>query len=401
MIRVGRAIGGLGVVVLLSWPAMPAAQGPAPARGAMTFTKDVAPILNRNCVSCHRPGEIAPMSLTTYEAARPWARAIRKAVADRVMPPWGADPQYGEFINDPSLSAADVATIVAWADGGAVEGDRKDLPPAPVFAEGWKIGTPDLVLKMTDPAPVPASGLRIIQDYPIDSHTFSEDTFVERMEVVPSNRLVTHHAIVNVKSASGTTRIGGYQPGGALTAYPSGIVRMIPKGTTIGLNMHYNPKGTPQADQTTIAMVFAKGPVAQVALTAMAGTRDFSIPPGEANYEVKSNSYVFKEDSHVIALLPRMNERGKDYKYTLTYPDGRSVVLLSVPKFNPDWQPSYVFKTAIAAPKGSRIDTVAHYDNSANNKSNPDPAARIGFGPEIMNGYFDYTVDGFKVKSTN
>ena len=212
---------------------------------------------------------------------------------------------------------------------------------------------------------------------------------------------MTHHAIVNVKSESGSSRIGGYQPGGALTAYPAGVVRLIPKGTTVGLNMHYNPKGMAAQDQTTIAMVFAKGPIEKVALTAMAGTRDLNIPPGEANYEAKSNSYVFKEDSHIISLLPRMNERGKDYKYTLTYPDGRSVVLLSVPKFNPDWQPSYVFKNAIAAPKGSRIDTIAHYDNSANNKSNPDPTARVIYGPEIMNGYFDFTVDSFKPRTTN
>ncbi len=384
---------------VLCWQAGPAAQ--APSATNVTFNKDVAPILNKNCVSCHRPGEIAPMSLTSYEAARPWARAIRKAVADRVMPPWGADPQFGQFANDPSLSAKDVATILAWADAGAFEGNPKDLPAAPVFPEGWKIGKPDMVLTMTEPAQVPAGGTRIIQDYPIDPVTFQQDTYVEMMEVVPSNRLVTHHAIVSVREGRSSTRIGGYQPGGATTAYGQGVVRMIPKGTTIGLNMHYNPKGMPATDKTTIGLKFAKGQVDKVAMTAMSGTRDLAIPPGDANYEAKGNAYTFAEDSHIIGFLPRMNERGKDFKYTLVYPDGRSVVLLSVPKFNPDWQPTYVVKTPIAAPRGSRIETIAHYDNSANNKSNPDPTARVVFGPEIMNGYFDYTVDSFKPRATN
>ena len=128
----------------------------------------------------------------------------------------------------------------------------------------------------------------------------------------------------------------------------------------------------------------------------MSGTRELDIPPGEPNYEARGSAFVFAEDSHIISLLPRMNERGKDYRYTLIYPDGRSETLLSVPRFNPDWQPSYVFRNAIAAPKGSRLETLAHYDNSAANKSNPDPAQRVSFGAEIMNGYFDYTVDGQK-----
>lgn len=386
-----RAFRSLGILAVLVWPCAAAAQGQKPA---VTYSRDIAPILNANCVNCHQPGEIAPMSLTSYEAVRPWARAIRKAVADRQMPPWYADPHFGEFANDPRLSDKDVATILAWVDGGAVQGDAKDLPPLPAASrESWRIGTPDLVISMTAPAQVPASGTRILKDYPIEPIVFTEDRYVERMEVIPSNRLVTHHAIVSVRDADGSHRIGGYQPGGVTTAYPQGAVRLIPKGTTLGLNMHYNPKGTPQTDLTKIGVVFARGPVEQVVLTAMSGTRDFSIPPGDPNYEAVGNPFVFEQDSHILGLLPRMNERGKDYKYTLVYPDGRAVVLLSVPKFNPDWQPSYVFKTAIAAPKGSRLETVAHFDNSPQNKRNPDATQRVIFGPEIMNGYVDYSID--------
>lgn len=382
----------------LAWPAAPKAQDPRVA--APTFSRDVAAIFNAHCVSCHRPGEIAPMSLTSFESSRPWARAIRKAVEARTMPPWYADPTIGEFANDPRLSDADVATIVSWVDRGSPEGSRADLPPTPTFPDGWKIGTPDLVVSMSRPAQIPAGGPRIIQDYPIDPITFAEDTYVERLEVVPSNRTVTHHAIVNVKDDAGTHRIGGYQPGGAITAYPRGVVRMIPKGAALTLNMHYNPKGEAANDQTKIALVLARGPIDAVALTAMSGTRELNIAPGDPDYEAKGAAFVFTEDSHIISLLPRMNERGKDYRYTLTYPDGRSAVLLSVPRFNPDWQPSYVFKHAVAAPKGSRLETLAHYDNSAANKSNPDPSQRVVFGPEIMNGYFDYAVDNQRPRGT-
>lgn len=388
--RVVTGLGTLAVVVLQS-----AAGAQAPTAAAVTFTKDVAPIFNANCVACHQPGEIAPMSLMTYEAARPWARAIRKAVSDRQMPPWNADPHFGDFANDPRLSDKDVATIVAWVDGGAAQGDARDLPAqAAAVTDTWRIGKPDMVISMTAPAEVPASGTRILRDYPIEPVVFNEDRYVERMEVIPSNRLVTHHAIVSVRDADGSHRIGGYQPGGVTTEYPKGAVRLIPKGTTLGLNMHYNPKGSPQSDLTKIGLIFAKGPVEQVVITAMSGTRDFAIPAGDPNYEAVGKPFVFEEDSHIISLLPRMNERGKDYKYTLVYPDGRSEVLLSIPKFNPDWQPSYVFKQAIAAPKGSRIETVAHFDNSPQNKKNPDATQRVVYGPEIMNGYIDYSVDG-------
>lgn len=382
------------------WLSSAPGAAPTTAPAAVTFSRDVAPILNRSCVTCHRPGEIAPMSLTTFEAARPWARAIRTAVSSRTMPPWYADPAHGTFANDPRLSERDVTTLLAWVDGGAPEGDRADLPPSPIAGAGWTLGTPDTTLRMTAPAQVPASGTRIIADYPIDPLVFAEDTYVRSIEVLPSNRAVTHHAIVNVKDASGTQRIGGYQPGGATTTYPDGLVRMIPKGASLALNMHYNPKGTPQTDITTIGLVLASGRIDKVVRTAMAGTRALDIPPGAANYEAVGTPYVFGEDSHIISLLPRMNERGKDYRYTLIHPDGRAVVLLSVPKFNPDWQPSYVLKTAIAAPKGSRLETVAHFDNSAANRRNPDPTQRVVFGPEIMNGYFDFTVDAHTPKTS-
>ena len=245
---------------------------------------------------------------------------------------------------------------------------------------------------MSADADVPASGPRLLVDFKIPTH-FGEDKYLELAEVTPGNRPVTHHAIISVQDSTGSHRIASYLPGGAVNHFPPGVAKLIPKDATLNLNMHYNPKGKATTDRTTMAFVFAKGPIEKIAVTAMSGTRDLDIPPGDANYEAKGTPFVFAEDSHILSLLPRMNERGKDYKYTLVYPDGSSTVLLSVPKFSDSWQPSYIFKTPIAAPKGSRIETIAHYDNSAANKQNPDPTARIKFGPEIMNGYFDYTAD--------
>jgi hypothetical protein len=287
-----------------------------------------------------------------------------------------------------------MATITAWVDGGAVEGDKNDLPAPLRSADGWTIGKPDMVLTMLEPFEVPSSGQRILRDFPIDPIIFKNDTYIERMEIVPSNRVVTHHAIVSVRDGKGgSLRIGGYQPGGLIAEYPKGAARKIPAGTTLGLNMHYNIKGANQKDRTTIGLVFAKGPVEQVVITGMTGTRDFLINPGDPNVEAVGNAFTFENDSHIIGLLPRMNERGKDFKYWLVYPDGRQQVLLSVPKYNPDWQPNYILKEPLAVPKGSKLLSIAHFDNSPQNKRNPDPTARVVYGPEIMNGYVDYTID--------
>ena len=387
------AAGILGCCALLAAGRAPIAVVSAERSAAPTFAKDVAPILYRNCVSCHRAGESAPMSLMTFAEARPWAKAIRLKVVNREMPPWGADRQHGEFANDPSLSERDMRTIAEWVDGGATEGAAKDLPVAPAFPASWKIGTPDIVIAMPSTYAIPADGPRILQDFPIATK-FDEDKYVEIAEVIPGKRSHTHHAIVSVNDSTGSSRIASYLPGGPTSSLPTGVVKLIPKGAAINLNMHYNPNGVAPSDgDTKIGFKFAKGPVEKIAITAMSGTRALDIPPGEANYEAIGNPFVFKEDSHVISLLPRMNERGKDYMYTLIRPDGSAQILLKVSRFDDAWQPAYLLKTAIAAPKGSRIETIAHYDNSAANKRNPDPKRRVPYGPEIMNGYFDYTID--------
>jgi hypothetical protein len=358
-----------------------------------SFAKDVAPILYEKCVACHRAGEVGPMPLTTYAEARPWARAIKTAVTTRVMPPWLADGEHGAFANDPRLTDDQITTIARWADQGAPEGNPADMPKLPALADGWRMGTPDVVYDggKYDVAAQPRS---VYGDIMIPT-TFAEDRYIASAEVRPGNRAYTHHANVLIKDdTAGQARIASYSPGAGAKSYPAGVAKLIPKGATLNLDMHYNPKGEPRVDPgTKIAIQFAKGPIRQIAITAQSGTNQIDIAPGDANYERVGRPFVFAEDSHILTLNPRMNERGKDFRYTLVYPDGTSRVLLNLPKWNYGWVFTYVLSEPVAAPKGSRIETVAHWDNSAANKLNPDPSVRVPFGPEIMNGYFEYVVD--------
>ncbi len=374
---------------------MASAERPA----AVTFTKDVAPIIFNNCAGCHRPGEIAPMSLLSYKEVRPWAKSVREAVVVRTMPPWGADPQHGEFRNNRSLSEKDINTIVAWVEGGAKEGDPKDLPPLPRFVEGWQIGTPDVILTAQE-FNVPADGVVPYKTFAVPTN-FTEDKYVVLAEIRPGNRSVVHHAVIYTQEPGGKgtwldNMLVGLAPGATPKNYRPGRIKLIPKGSVLMFSMHYTPNGTPAKDQTKVGLVFAKGPVEKRVITAISGTRNFAIPAGDPNYEVKS-SWVFKEDSHIEGLNPHMHARGKDFLYTLVYPDGTSKVLLWVPRYDFNWQSSYSFKEPVAAPKGSRLDCVAHYDNSPKNKYNPDPVQVVRYGDqtwdEMMAGYLEYTLD--------
>jgi hypothetical protein len=379
------------------------ASGSAPP--AVTFSKDVAPIIYANCASCHRPGEVAPMPLLSYKDARPWAKAIREQVLSGAMPPWHADPAHGEFANDRRLSRKQIDTIVGWVDAGAPEGNPKDLPAPPRFPDGWQIGKPDVVLTMNQDVDVPAEGV-VGYKYFVIPTGFKEDRWIQAAEVRPGNRQVVHHVIAFVVDAgiftgglNGRNRLeglAGYAPGEAATVLPDGVGRLVKAGSMVVLQMHYTPNGTAAKDRTSVGLIFSRKPVVKAAMGGAAMNRRFEIPPGDPGYEVRS-VYRFKDDSHITSLMPHMHLRGKDFEFRLVYPDGKSKVILSVPRYDFNWQTRYDLKEPVAAPRGSRVDCVAHFDNSSKNKWNPDPSKAIRWGQqtweEMMIGFIGFTLD--------
>jgi hypothetical protein len=426
------ALGALGIFLI------PGSRS-ATTAASVTFTKDVAPIIQKNCQVCHRPGEVAPMSFMNYKEVRPWAKSIREKVVAREMPPWFADPKHGEFSNDCRLSQKEIDTIVAWVEGGAKEGDPKDMPPNPKFTAGWQIGQPDVVLPMTVEFSIPAEGV-IPYKYFVVPTNFTEDKFVQYAEIRAGDRAHVHHVIVSVRYPSqgslppagelslesraalrqptGNTqatggqqrgvedsdgRLVGWAPGEAPLILRPGQAKLIKKGSVLIFQVHYTTNGEAGKDRTSVGLLFSKAPVEKRVITAGAFARNLLIPPGDPNYE-STASFAFKEDSHIDSLHPHMHVRGKDFLYRLVYPDGMSKILLSVPRFDFAWQLTYFFKDPVAAPKGSRLEVVAHHDNSPKNKFNPDPTATVQWGDqtwdEMMIGYFDYTLDKQDLRRT-
>jgi hypothetical protein len=365
----------------------------------VTFSKDVAPIFYKNCTGCHRPGEIAPMSLLTYKDARPWAKSIREKVANREMPPWHADPKHGEWRNDRRISQEAINTILAWVNNGAKEGDPKDLPAMPEFTPGWRIGKPDETFSAPEQS-VPAEGVIAYQYLSVPTN-FKEDRYITSAEIRSSARAVVHHVIVFVQEPGATSRLQGkllvgFAPGEDPAVFSPGFGRKIPAGSNLLFQIHYTPNGTPTKDVTTVGLIYAKTPVKHTVVTRPVLQTAFEIPAGDPNYEVKSN-FTFNEPAHIYSFMPHMHLRGKDFEYKAVFPDGTSKILLSVPRYDFSWQTYYVLKEPLAVPKGTRIECVAHFDNSTNNKYNPDPTKAVRWGDqtweEMMIGWMSFVYD--------
>ena len=404
----------LGVALFLSVCAVAAT-----TETAVTFNKQVLPVLQKRCQDCHRPGEAAPMSLLTYQDARPWAKAMRQAVLTKKMPPWFADPQYGHFSNDRSLSQAEIDTLVAWVDGGAKEGDPHDAPPPRQFVEGWNIGKPDLVLQMPTAFHVPASGTVEYQYVIIPTH-LTEDKWIMATEVRPSNRAVMHHVITSIREPGSSWMkdqqpgvvfippkgsrggqleggLSGYVPGQALP--PPGSPRratLLKAGSDIVFQLHYTPNGTPVDDQTKIGIVFAKEAPAERLMGGNSAAYKFAIAPGDANYKVEASSTV-PYDCDLFSMMPHSHLRGKSFEYRIVRPDGTSETVLKVPHYDFHWQLTYYLDKPVHLPKGSKVEVTAFFDNSANNANNPDPAKEVHWGEqtweEMMMGYYSVVVD--------
>ena len=369
-----------------------------------TFSKDIAPIFYQHCVECHRPTMFAPMSLLTFEEARPWARSIKQRVVAREMPPWGADPAIGRFRNDPRLSQVEIDTIMAWVDGGAPKGNDVDLPQRPRFVDGWTIGEPDVVVTMTESFHIPASGTIPYQyiRIPVD---FSEDKWLKAIEIKPGSRAHVHHVIAYTqpKGAStqaenplGRTNIGGTTPNKPGVVFGDGIARLLRANSEIVLQMHYTTNGVEADDRTSIALIFAKEPPSKMVRGGMALNLRFLIPAGAPNHEVRAVQ-TFKEETVLTSMTPHMHSRGKDMTYVAYYPDGRSETLLSVPKYDFAWQHTYHLAEPKVLPSGTKVEVIAHFDNSMANKSNPDPTADVRWGDqtweEMMIGFYGTLVD--------
>ena len=425
------------VGLIIASAAMAAAE--ATAQSTVTFNKDVLPILQNNCQSCHRPGQVAPMSLLTYKDVRPWAKAIKAATVARKMPPWNADPRYGHYTNDRSLKQSAIDTLTKWVDAGAPEGDPNDAPAPKQWPSGdWEV-EPDIILDGPD-FDVPATGVVDWFWVAIPSH-FTQDTWITSMQFQPVDPAVVHHIgitfvphtpdvkynepiweriqrdadlitipgqpfqqnVVN-RLALGGREQDTYVPGHTISDYrPYNAARLIPANTDIYLNLHYTPNGTPIRTHVKIGFTVAKDPpkhqVLMVMVSSATDREHFRIPANDGNWAAPVGEATFVRDVEIISMMPHMHVRGKSMTYTLTYPDGKVEKILDVPHYDFNWQLKY--DTSVKVPKGSKLRVDAHYDNSANNKYNPNPNRDVYYGEqtweEMMIGYVGVLVDDPKL----
>ena len=385
-----------------------AAQEPSP-----TFTRDVAPILYKNCVSCHRPGDVAPMSLLTYAEARPWAKAIERQVRDGIMPPWYADAPHGTFANERRLTEADTQTILRWVAANAPQGEPADLPATPTFPDGWRIGKPDVVLSMAEDYAVPAKGT-VAYEYFYLPANFAEAKWLRALEVRPGNRALVHQVLVYYQSpieqgagaqalrqppedarlprgglGSRTPQrqlpvrrlIGTYAPGTDPQTFPVDTAMRLPAGGVLELQMHYTANGTAGTDRTQVGMIFAADAPREELRAGQFVNGRFTIPAGADNHRVDTE-VTFQQDTTVWGLFPHTHVRGKRWEYVLALPDGTTRPLLSVPRYDFNWQTYYMFAQPLQLPKGARILSSAWYDNSAANRANPDSRVDVKWGDQ-------------------
>jgi hypothetical protein len=400
------------------------------AQPAPTFYKDVLPILEKNCQGCHRPGEVAPMPLLNYEQARPWAAAIRQAVMTKRMPPWNADPAYGHFKNDPSLSAKDIQTIDAWVTAKAPAGNPKDAPAPLHFVDGWNIGKPDMVVEMPKPYEIPATGT-IEYTYYVVPSGFTEDKWITAAEIRPGARALIHHVIVFVREPGSkwlqdakpgeayvpallknekTGReerdirgqgefLAGYAPGLQPMILEPGQAKLVKAGSDLVFQMHYTAKGKTATDQTKVGFIFAKEPPKERVMTIGASNLDLVIPPEAVNYPVQSK-LAFYGDAKILAYGPHMHVRGESFRFDLVTPGGSRETLVNVPHYDFNWQHWYEPAEPLKVTSGTTIECFATYDNSPNNKYNPDPTKEAHWGDqtwdEMMIGFMDVAFDAHK-----
>jgi hypothetical protein len=398
-------------------------QRATPPAASPTFYKDMLPILQGHCQSCHRSGEVAPMPLVTYQQTRPWASAIAHEVQMKMMPPWFADSRYGRFANDPSLTEQQISAISAWAASGAPAGNSRDAPPAKEWAKGWNIAQPDLVVRMPKSVQIPARG-EVEYTYEIVPMHFTDDHWVQMSEFRPGSAAHVHHAVVYIRppnspwlrhapigepftasrlkdpveqrQAHETTSdlLLVYAPGSSPDQWPDGMAKFVPAGSDLVFQMHYTTNGTAAQDQTGVGIVFAKAPPKQRVITLQLNNHALIIPPGADDFRVEVQG-TLPNDATLLSLFPHMHLRGKRFEYDMVRDDGSVEVLLRV-NYHFHWQLSYRLAEPRLLKAGTKVRAIAWYDNSKNNPHNPDPTKTVTWGDqtsdEMMVGFFDVAV---------
>jgi mono/diheme cytochrome c family protein len=378
---------------------------------APTFSRDVWPIMERHCVTCHQPGEIGPMAFTSYAQVRPWAAAIGEAVATRAMPPWHAAPGTHAFRNDRTLSEQERVTLASWVRAGAPEGNPIAPYRKPEITNGWKLGKPDIVVEVPGFA-VPKSGLLPYSFLIVPLH-LEHDTWVSAAEFQIDQRAVIHHMNAFIRPASSSYLAGfasnqifiptvaergkrregekvfdrrelllGYEPGYEPRPWLENGAKLIPAGSDLVLEMHYSPNGKETTDHSKIALYFAKTPPEKRVL-AIDTLRDLdlTIAPNQPD-QLSKASMVLAGPASLLSVQPHMHMRGKSMEVTVIYPDGRKDCLVNVPHYDFGWQTTYVFMDPLPLPAGTRLESSAHFDNSPNNRFNPDPTACVRWGDQ-------------------
>ena len=397
----------------------------APPAPVPTFYKDVLPILQQHCQSCHRPHEIAPLPFVSYKETRDWADQIRDAARSKKMPPWFADPCCGHFADDPSLTQPEINTLIAWANAKTPEGNSQDAPPAPHWTDGWNIDPPDLVLSMPKPVVIPAHG-EIEYSYEIVPTNFTEDKWIQMSEIRPSSRSHVHHAVVYIRppdsawlrrapvatpftasslgdehlrhDAHSTTSdmLLVYAPGSSPDHWPDGMAKFVPAHSDLVFQMHYTSNGKAATDQTSVGMVFAKAkPQQRVVTLQLANDHNaIPIPPNTDDYRVEVHGTI-PNDAVLLSFFPHMHLRGKKFEYDIVNPDKSIEPLLRV-NYDFYWQLSYRLAEPRLLKAGTDLRAVAWYDNSRNNPHNPNPNDPVQWGDqtynEMMVGFFDLAI---------
>lgn len=370
---------------------------------APTFNKDIAPILYQNCATCHRPGQVSPFSLLTYNDAAKRASLIATVTARRYMPPWKAESGYGHFADERRLTVAQIRAIGDWAAGGAPEGDQREKPMPPRFGSGWEAGQPDTVLAMPQKFTIPAEGHDVFQCFVIPLN-FTADRYAKTVEFRPGNPRVVHHALFFLDTSGEARRLdaqtaepgypcfgspqitvsgglGGWAPGATPSALPPGVAHTVSKGSDLVVQIHYHPSGKPETDQSSVGLTFADPPDRGLA-SLLVGTRQIDLPPGDAHHEV-ADWLRIPEDIDLIGIAPHAHLLCRDMQAQATLPDGTTVPLIWIKDWDFNWQGQYRYAEPVHLPKGTRIEMRYIYDNSSGNPRNPaNPPKRVTFGEQ-------------------